>query len=205
MKNDAFDRRAFLKSAVAGSAAAVTVTLPQPAQAQQQGTPAPASPQPSRLRVPQFRRSGFRRSARRPHGAGRRAHAQGHRSRPQHLHRSRARRRLGQRRAALHAGPVEAGRAEPGLSASAHARASSIAPASRPPMRTASRPTARRSTRSPRASARNFSWALQAGKVTFENGPPARVFFGDASIRTSWKACSRTRCTAATATRRAGR
>jgi gluconate 2-dehydrogenase gamma chain len=35
MKNDAFDRRAFLKSAVAGSAAAVTVSLPHPAEAQQ--------------------------------------------------------------------------------------------------------------------------------------------------------------------------
>ena len=34
MKNDGFDRRAFLKSAVAGSAAAVTVTLPHAAQAQ---------------------------------------------------------------------------------------------------------------------------------------------------------------------------
>jgi len=39
MKNEAFNRRAFLKSAVAGSAAAVTVTLPHPAQAQK---PAPA-------------------------------------------------------------------------------------------------------------------------------------------------------------------
>jgi gluconate 2-dehydrogenase gamma chain len=44
MKNDSFDRRAFLKSAVAGSAAAVTVTLPQSAEAQQK--PAPAA-QPS--------------------------------------------------------------------------------------------------------------------------------------------------------------
>ena len=35
MKNDAFDRRTFLKSAVAGSAAAVIATLPQPAPAQQ--------------------------------------------------------------------------------------------------------------------------------------------------------------------------
>jgi gluconate 2-dehydrogenase gamma chain len=35
MKNDGFDRRAFLKSAVAGSAAAVTVTLPHSAEAQQ--------------------------------------------------------------------------------------------------------------------------------------------------------------------------
>jgi gluconate 2-dehydrogenase gamma chain len=34
MKKDGFDRRAFLKSAVAGSAAAVTVTLPHSAQAQ---------------------------------------------------------------------------------------------------------------------------------------------------------------------------
>jgi gluconate 2-dehydrogenase gamma chain len=32
---DAFDRRAFLKSAVAGSAAAATATLPLPATAQQ--------------------------------------------------------------------------------------------------------------------------------------------------------------------------
>ena len=42
MKNDGFDRRAFLKSAVAGSAAAVTVTLPHPAQAQK-AAPAPES------------------------------------------------------------------------------------------------------------------------------------------------------------------
>jgi gluconate 2-dehydrogenase gamma chain len=42
MKNDAFDRRAFLKSAVAGSAAAVTVALPQSAEAQ--AKPAAAAP-----------------------------------------------------------------------------------------------------------------------------------------------------------------
>ena len=35
MKNDAFDRRSFLKSAVVGSAAAATATLPQSAEAQQ--------------------------------------------------------------------------------------------------------------------------------------------------------------------------
>ena len=49
MKNDVFDRRTFLKSAVAGSAAAVIVTLPQPAPAQQ-GAPAPAqqgAPEPA--------------------------------------------------------------------------------------------------------------------------------------------------------------
>jgi gluconate 2-dehydrogenase gamma chain len=40
MKNDAFNRRSFLKSAVAGSAAAVTAALPQSADAQQR---APAS------------------------------------------------------------------------------------------------------------------------------------------------------------------
>lgn len=40
MKNDAFDRRSFLKSAVAGSAAAVTAAIPQSAEAQQR---APAS------------------------------------------------------------------------------------------------------------------------------------------------------------------
>jgi gluconate 2-dehydrogenase gamma chain len=50
MKNDGFDRRAFLKGAVAGGAAAATVALPQPAQAQAvapapagQGSPAPAN------------------------------------------------------------------------------------------------------------------------------------------------------------------
>src|SRR5438034_571030 len=49
MKNDVFDRRTFLKGAVAGSAAVVIGALPQPAPAQQdapapaqQGTPAPA-------------------------------------------------------------------------------------------------------------------------------------------------------------------
>src|SRR6266536_1448617 len=42
MKDDGFDRRAFLKSAVAGSAAAATVSLPRPAEAQQ-GAPAAAN------------------------------------------------------------------------------------------------------------------------------------------------------------------
>lgn len=42
MKNDGFDRRAFLKGAVAGGAAAATVALPQSAQAQP-AVPAPAS------------------------------------------------------------------------------------------------------------------------------------------------------------------
>src|SRR6266852_7570908 len=41
MKNDGFDRRAFLKGAVAGGAAAATVSLPRPAEAQ--GAPAPGS------------------------------------------------------------------------------------------------------------------------------------------------------------------
>src|SRR5262249_26372519 len=45
MKNDAFDRRSFLKGAVAGSAAAVAGALPQPAEAQQRpAAPASASP-----------------------------------------------------------------------------------------------------------------------------------------------------------------
>src|SRR6266536_4683800 len=50
MKNDVFDRRTFLKGAVAGSAAVVIGALPQPAPAQQdapapaqRGAPAPAS------------------------------------------------------------------------------------------------------------------------------------------------------------------
>jgi gluconate 2-dehydrogenase gamma chain len=42
VKNDVFDRRAFLKSAVAGSAAVAALTMPQPAEAQQ-GAPAPAA------------------------------------------------------------------------------------------------------------------------------------------------------------------
>ena len=42
MKNDGFDRRAFLKSAVAGGAAAVTVNVPQSAQ-DQPATAAPAA------------------------------------------------------------------------------------------------------------------------------------------------------------------
>src|SRR5258708_455096 len=42
MKNDGFDRRAFLKSAVARSAAAATFSLPRPAEAQQ-GAPAAAN------------------------------------------------------------------------------------------------------------------------------------------------------------------
>jgi len=49
MKNKGFDRRAFLKGAVASSAAAATVSLPRPAEAQgapapgSQGSPAPAN------------------------------------------------------------------------------------------------------------------------------------------------------------------
>ena len=43
MKNDAFDRRSFLKGAVAGSAAAVAGALPQPAAAQQRPAAAPAA------------------------------------------------------------------------------------------------------------------------------------------------------------------
>ena len=42
MKDDGFDRRAFLKGAVAGGAAAATVSLPRAAEAQQ-GAPAPGS------------------------------------------------------------------------------------------------------------------------------------------------------------------
>ena len=45
MKKDAFDRRAFLKGAVAGSAAAVTVSIPRPSEAQQaNATAAVAAP-----------------------------------------------------------------------------------------------------------------------------------------------------------------
>src|SRR6266540_4375596 len=48
MKNDGFDRRAFLKSAVAGSAAAATVSLPRSAEAQSAPVPAsPGSPAPA--------------------------------------------------------------------------------------------------------------------------------------------------------------
>src|SRR3977135_4257748 len=49
MKNDGFDRRAFLKGAVAGGAAAATVSMPRPPAAQgapapgSQGSPAPAN------------------------------------------------------------------------------------------------------------------------------------------------------------------
>jgi gluconate 2-dehydrogenase gamma chain len=46
MKKDTFDRRAFLKGAVAGGAAAATVSLPRTSEAQQ-GTPAPASTNPT--------------------------------------------------------------------------------------------------------------------------------------------------------------
>ena len=45
MKKDAFDRGAFLKGAVAGGAAAVTVSIPRPSEAQQ-GTGAPAAAPP---------------------------------------------------------------------------------------------------------------------------------------------------------------
>ena len=47
MKNDGFDRRSFLKGAVAGSAAAATVSLPRAADAQQGGPAAKASPPPA--------------------------------------------------------------------------------------------------------------------------------------------------------------
>src|SRR5215510_11598040 len=57
MKNDVFDRRTFLKRAVAGSAAAVIVAQPQPTPAQQT-TPAPAqqgapAPAPQSKSVPE--------------------------------------------------------------------------------------------------------------------------------------------------------
>jgi gluconate 2-dehydrogenase gamma chain len=54
MKNDVLDRRTFLKRAVAGSAAAVIATLPQPAPAQQDA-PAPAqqdAPAPTQQGAP---------------------------------------------------------------------------------------------------------------------------------------------------------
>ena len=76
-----------------------------------------------RLFLPQPRRGGLRRDAGRSHGPGRRAVAQGHRHRHQHLYRPRALQRLGQGRSPLHAGAVESRRAEPGLSAAADARA----------------------------------------------------------------------------------
>jgi len=44
MEKDGFDRRAFLKSAVAGGAAAVAVNIPQTAEAQPATTAANASP-----------------------------------------------------------------------------------------------------------------------------------------------------------------
>jgi gluconate 2-dehydrogenase gamma chain len=47
MKNGRFDRRTFLKSAVASSATAVAVTLPQQAQAQQKPAAPAVSPPPS--------------------------------------------------------------------------------------------------------------------------------------------------------------
>ncbi len=48
MKNNVFDRRAFLKSAAAGGAAAAATTVPHAAEAQQNApAPAPASPNPA--------------------------------------------------------------------------------------------------------------------------------------------------------------
>ena len=47
MKKDAFDRRAFLKGAVAGSAAAVTVSIPRPSEAQPAPAPAGAAIAPA--------------------------------------------------------------------------------------------------------------------------------------------------------------
>jgi gluconate 2-dehydrogenase gamma chain len=59
MKNDVFDRRTFLKGAVAGSAAAVIGALPQPAPAQQDA-PAPAQqdvPAPAQQGAPALAQS----------------------------------------------------------------------------------------------------------------------------------------------------
>ena len=123
MNDQSFDRRDFLKGAVVGGAAAAAAPLRRPAAEAQAQQPPRRGGRASRLRIPQSRRGGVRRGAGRSHGAGRRADAEGHRHRHQHLHRPRARRRLGQGRPALHAGAVEAGRAEPGLSAAADARA----------------------------------------------------------------------------------
>jgi hypothetical protein len=76
MKNDVFDRRTFLKGAMAGSAAAVIGTLPQPAGAQ--GAPAPVqqaslapSPTSAVYAYLNLEELGFCRGAGRPHSAGR--------------------------------------------------------------------------------------------------------------------------------------
>ncbi len=123
MTEKGFGRRDFLKGAVVGGAAAATATpaiVPQEAQAQQ---PAPAAPPPAGYAFLNLDEAAFVEALVDHMVPADELTPEGHRHRHQHLHRPRARRRLGQGRPPLHAGPVEDGRAEPGLPAAADARA----------------------------------------------------------------------------------
>ena len=133
MTEEAFGRRDFLKGAVVGGAAAATTRLEvTPAQAQP-ATPVPAAGAGSPAMgyaCLNLDEAAFVEALVDHMIPADELTPERHRPRRRHLHRSRARRRLGQGRPALHAGPVEEGHAEPGLPAPARPRPSSIAPAS---------------------------------------------------------------------------
>ena len=119
-KDRNFGRRDFLKGAVVGGAAAATSTgLPQSAQAQ---TPA-AAPAASGYAFLNIEEAAFVEALVDHMVPADELTPKGTDIGINIYHRPRARRRLGQGRPPLHAGAVEARRAEPGLSAAADARA----------------------------------------------------------------------------------
>ena len=130
-----------------------------------------------RLHVLEFRRSGLRRSAGRPHGARRRAHA---RKAPISASTSTsiARSRAAGARASGSICKARGNRACRARATSCRSRPRSfIAPASRRPMPIAARPTARPFDRLEEAQREEVLVALSSGKVTFDNGLPARAFW----------------------------
>ncbi len=183
MKDRGVGRREFLKGAAVAGAASVAsapVILPEAAQAQ----PAAAAPVGRRLFLPQSRRGRLRRDAGRSHGPGRRAVAQGHRHRHQHLYRPRALQRLGQRRPPLHAGAVESRRAEPGLPASADAGAA-LSRRHRGDQRPLPQDLWRPHLRPPDRSAarRSAASASRTGQIDLRQRPRRRAPSGPSSIR----------------------
>jgi len=98
MKNDGRNRSSqVFKKRRGRRRCRTTVSLPRASEAQAgPRRRARVHPHPAtHLRVSQSRRGGFRRGAGRPHGAGDQYTPGATELRPQHLHRSRARRRLG--------------------------------------------------------------------------------------------------------------
>ena len=168
---------------IGGAAAAAAPHLAESAQVQESSAGWERPRRRPRIHVLQPRRSSVHRGAGRSYGPGRRAHAQRHRHRHQHLHRSRARRRLGQGRPALHARAVEAGRAEPGLSTAADARAA-LSRRHRGHQRALPQDLRQdRSIGSTSSNGRKCCSALPAGKITLRKRAARARVLGPRSIR----------------------